>query len=66
VLQDKVPETFFTPLPLVIFFDGERWATGTVHAYGPKTPFQIKLPTKPVKVELDPHHWILSEKTETK
>lgn len=66
VFQDKVPETFFTPLPLVISFGGERWATGTVHAYGPKTPFQIKLPAKPVKVELDPYHWILSEKTETK
>jgi hypothetical protein len=66
VLQDKVPESFFMPLPLVIFFDGDKWATGTVHAYGPKTPFQIKLPAKPVKVELDPHRWVLSEKTETK
>jgi aminopeptidase N len=66
VLQEGVPEKFFMPLPLVFTFGGERYANGTVHAYGPKTPFQIKLPQRPSKVELDAHRWVLSEKTETK
>lgn len=66
VIQEDVPENWFMPLPIVFFFDGSRWASGTVRAYGPKTPFQIKLPAQPTKVELDPHHWVLSQKTETK
>ena len=66
VLAEDAPEGFFMPLPVVLNFGGDRWATGTVHALGPKTPFQIKLPAKPVKAELDPHHWVLSAKTETK
>ncbi len=66
VLQEGVPETFFMPLPLVFTFGAERYANGTVHAYGPKTPFQIKLPQRPSKVELDAHRWVLSDKTETK
>lgn len=66
VLAEDAPEGFFMPLPLVFHFGGDRWATGTVHALGPKTPFQIKLPAKPVKAELDPHRWVLSAKTETK
>lgn len=66
VLQGDVPEDWFMPLPLVFFFNDEQWARGTIHAYGPKTPFQIKLPTRPRKVELDPQRWVLSEKTSTK
>lgn len=66
VTQQNVPEGWFMPLPLVFSFGGDQEARGTVHAYGPKTPFQIKLPMKPKKVELDPHEWILSEKTSTK
>jgi hypothetical protein len=66
ILQEGVPETFFMPLPVVFTFGSDRFATGTVHAYGPKTPFQIKLPSRPAKAELDPYRWVLSEKTETK
>ncbi len=43
-----------------------QWVAVTVPAYGPERPFQIKLPRKPRKVELDPDLWVLSEKTETK
>jgi hypothetical protein len=68
--RDRVEMTFdgafYFASPVVIFFSGDQHARGTVHAYGPKTPFQIKLPMKPKKIELDPHNWILSEKTETK
>lgn len=66
VKQDDVPEDWFMILPLVIFFEGDQWAAGTVHARGPQTPFSIKLPKRPRKVELDPKRWILSEKTSTK
>jgi aminopeptidase N len=66
VVQEGVPEDFFMPLPIVFTFPGDKFAGGTVHAFGPKTPFQIKLPGKPAKVELDPHRWILSERTDTK
>lgn len=66
VLQENVPDGFFMPLPLRIGFGGDKAATGTVAALGPKTPFKIKLPTKPTKVELDPNSWVLSESTSTK
>jgi len=61
--QDNVPEDWFMPLPLVLEFSGGRMARGTVHAFGPKTPVEIPLPEKPVKVKLDPYYWVLSEKT---
>lgn len=66
VIQENVPENFFMPLPVVISFGGDRVAMGSVAAAGPKTPFNIKLPNKPQKVQLDPNSWILSEKTSTK
>ena len=66
VTQENVPESWFMPLPLVMSFGGNQVARGTIHAYGSKTPFQVKLPMRPKKVELDPHNWILSEKTTTK
>jgi hypothetical protein len=44
----------------------DRRARGTVHALGLKTNFQIRLPAKPSKVELDPQRWALSDKTSTK
>ena len=66
VTQEDVPDDWFMILPLVIAFDGNQLASGTVHAKGAKTPFSINLPKRPKKVELDPHKWILSEKTSTK
>jgi hypothetical protein len=66
VFQEHAPDDWFMVLPLAISFSGNQEAHGTVHAYGPKTPFQIKLPMKPTKVELDPQRWVLSEKTSTK
>ena len=66
VTQEKVPEGWFMPIPLFLTFGEKQWASGTVHAYGPSTPVEIKLPRMPKKVELDPHHWVLSEGTSTK
>lgn len=66
LFQEDVSEKFFMPLPIVFSFGGDRYAGGTIHALGPKTPFQIKLPSRPAKVELDSHRWVLSSSTETK
>lgn len=66
VTQQNAPDDWFMPLPVIISFAGKGEAMGTVHALGPKANFQIKLPAKPTKVELDPRHWVLSEKTSTK
>ncbi|MBA3351046.1 MAG: hypothetical protein H0U23_01235 [Blastocatellia bacterium] len=65
VFQNGVAEKFFMPLPVVFTFGQSRYANGTIHAFGPKTPFQIKLASRPSKMELDEHRWVLSEKTET-
>lgn len=66
VTQKHVPEKWFMVLPLVMSFGGNQEARGTVHAYGPSTPIQIRLPARPRKVTLDPDHWIISENTSTK
>ena len=66
VKQEDVPDDWFMVLPVVISFGGKQYAHGTVHAFGPNTKFQIRLPARPTKVELDPEHWVLSAKTSTK
>lgn len=65
IKQENVPHDWFMLLPVVISF-GKQEAHGSVHAFGPSTPFQIRLPGRPTKVELDPQRWILSEKTSTR
>ncbi|MEP6706556.1 MAG: M1 family aminopeptidase [Pyrinomonadaceae bacterium] len=65
VTQENVPNDWFMILPVTISFGGKQEAHGTVHALGPKAEFQIRLPARPAKVELDPRHWIISEKTST-
>lgn len=66
VTQQNVPSDWFMVLPLVMSFGGNQQARGTVHAFGPTAEFQIRLPARPRKVELDPHHWIISNETSTK
>lgn len=66
VIQENAPDNFFMPLPLMMKFGGNKEASGTVAALGPKTPFKIKVPARPQKVELDPNNWVLSEKTSTR
>jgi uncharacterized heparinase superfamily protein len=63
VKQDNVPADWQMVLPLVMSFDGNQEARSSVLANGASTPFQIKVPAKPKKVELDPFSWVLSEKT---
>jgi hypothetical protein len=66
VTQENTPRDWFMVLPIVMSFGGKQEAHATVHAFGPSATFQLKLPARPTKVELDPHHWVLSEKTSTK
>jgi len=65
-LEYRKHESWFVPLPLVMSFGSNQEARGTIHAYGAKTPINVKVPMRPRKVELDPHNWVLSEKTTTK
>jgi hypothetical protein len=64
--QQNTPAHWAMILPVVFTFGNNQHASGTVLVDGPSTPFQIRLPMRPKKVELDPEHWILSEKTSTK
>jgi aminopeptidase N len=61
VRQDGVGSGWQMPLPLVMSFDGNQEARTTVLAKGPSNSFEIKVPIKPKKVELDPFHWVLSK-----
>jgi aminopeptidase N len=61
--QEGVPETWFMPIPLVLEYDRDRIAQGTIHAFGPRTAVRIPLAGKPRRVRLDPHRWVLSENT---
>jgi hypothetical protein len=47
----------------VLTYGKDKSARGTVAALGQKTPINIKLPSMPDKVELDPELFVLSAKT---
>ncbi len=65
VHQDNAPANWVMPLPIVFTLASNQVARTTVLAKGASNAFQftLRLPSKPVKVELDPASWILSEKT---
>ena len=67
VVQDGVPESqqWFMPLPLVVTMSKGTQSVIPVAVQGKASPFKIKLPVRPEKVELDPQLWILSGKTST-
>jgi hypothetical protein len=52
-------------LPVNISFGENSAGRATVAVAGPKSDFNIKLPRRPKKVELDAQKWVLSEKTKT-
>jgi hypothetical protein len=66
VTQTGVDERFFMPIPIRISFGGNRIAMGTIAAFGPTTPIQLKLPMKPEKIEIDPDKWVLADKISVK
>lgn len=61
--QENAPENWGMPLPLVIKFPGNKLVRITVLALGAQRPVNIRLPSMPESVELDPDHWVLSNKT---
>ena len=63
VKQTNVDPDFQMVLPLVMTFEGNQQARTAVRAMGPSSTFELKVPQKPIKVELDPFSWVLSEKT---
>ncbi len=66
ITQENTPENWFMLLPVLFKFGQDKYAYATVKSYGPKTPFQFKLPMRPESMELDPQRWVMSDKTSTK
>lgn len=66
ITQQNAPADWVMVLPVKFSFGEKQQALGTVLVQGASSPFQIRLPMRPRKVELDPDRWILSEKTSTK
>jgi len=65
--QEGIPdtETWFMPMPLSITMSKGQTGIVPIAVQGKESPFKIKLPGRPQKVELDPDLWVLSEKTST-
>ena len=66
ITQQNAPEDWIMVLPVRFSFGGKQQAGGTVLVQGPSSPFKIKLPMRPQKVELDPDHWIIADKVSTR
>jgi len=66
ITQKNAPDNWVMVLPVKFTFGAKQEAAGTVFVEGASSPFQIKLPMRPKKVELDPDRWILSESVFTK
>ena len=66
ITQKNAGENWVMVLPVKFGFSGNQAAMGTVIVQGPSTPFQIRLPASPSKVELDPDRFILAENVSTK
>lgn len=66
ITQKNAGENWVMVLPVKFGFGGKQEAAGTVIVQGPSTPFQIRLPAAPSKVELDPDRFILAENVSTK
>ncbi|HKR11077.1 MAG TPA: M1 family aminopeptidase [Pyrinomonadaceae bacterium] len=66
ITQKNAGENWVMVLPVKFGFSGKQEAMGTVIVQGPSTPFQIRLPAAPSKVQLDPERWILAENISTK
>ncbi len=66
VTQKNAGQNWVMVLPVKFGFGGKQEAMGTVIVQGPSTPFQIRLPAMPSKVQLDPDRWILAENVSAK
>lgn len=66
ITQKNAGENWVMVLPVKFGFGSKQEAMGTVIVQGPSSPFQIRLPAAPSKVQLDPERWILAESVSTK
>jgi aminopeptidase N len=66
ITQKDAPDGWLMVLPVKFSFGGKQEASGTVLVEGASSPFQIRLPMRPKKVELDPDHWILADSISTR
>lgn len=66
ITQQNAPEDWLMILPVKYSFEGNQEALGSVLARGPSNSFQVRLPKRPKKVELDPDRWIMSDKVSTR
>jgi len=65
LVQEGIPDSdqWFMPLPLVITMAKGSKGVVDIAVMGKETPFKIKLPSRPQKIELDPELWVLSDHT---
>jgi len=65
LVQEGIPdsEQWFMPIPLVITMAKGSKGVVDIAVMGKETPFKIKLPSRPQKIELDPELWVLSDHT---
>lgn len=66
VFQKNAPRDWIMLLPVKFSFAGNQIADGSVLVQGESSPFQIQLPARPKKVELDPDRWILADEMSIK
>ena len=61
--QEGTPDSspWFMPMPLVITMAKGSKGIVPIAVTGKETPFKIKLPGRPQKIELDPDLWVLSD-----
>lgn len=63
--QENIPDTesWFMPIPLSITMSKGKVGIVPIAVEGKESPVRVKLPGRPLKLELDPGLWVLSEKT---
>jgi hypothetical protein len=66
IRQENVPAHWVMPLPVLLTFNGNQVGRAVIRVEGAESKVELKLPAKPIRVELDPLSWILSERTTTK
>jgi hypothetical protein len=66
VSQKNAPQDWVMLLPIHFTFADKQFAVGTVFVQGASSPFQMQLPARPKKVELDPERWILADEMSVK
>ena len=65
ISQANAPNDWIMVLPVKFSFGEKQMAIAPVLVTGPYSVFQIYLPARPKKVELDPEHWIIADKVTT-